>query len=187
MPGSSRFVRKYPTCACLSEQANWNYYQPDATHRYGQALYLIFLTMKIPGQQSLPLCTQTVHPAKADKQEPVNTGNGSTATQTAGLPHLHDLKRSRPAWLKQALFCDDTAVHSGKGLCQESSSSRRWEDDLSGAPHSCHRFSRELLPPTANAHLQANECTSPQLDGFVRSSAERMQRYQNQSPPVKPT
>jgi len=174
VPGSSRFVRKYPTCACLSEQANWNYYQPDATHRYGQALYLIFLTMKIPGQQSLPLCTQTVHPAKADKQEPVNTGNGSTATQTAGLPHLHDLKRSRPAWLKQALFCDDTAVHSGKGLCQESSSSRRWEDDLSGADRLPDEFRlsihRHLTHRWANDRAVAFNQVSPFTYASIRQA-----------------
>src|SRR5689334_7462216 len=91
--------------------------------------------MIIPSQQSLLLSTQAVHSAEADKQKPVNTGNGSTATQTAGLPHSHGLKRSRPAWLKQALFHDDTAVLTGKWLRlgQESSSSKRWEDDLSGA------------------------------------------------------
>ena len=138
--------------------------------------------MKISSQQSLPLCTQTVHPAEADKQKHVNTGNDSTATQTAGLPHLHDLKRSRPAWLKQALFHDDTAAQTGKRLRldQESSSSRRWEDDLSGAH--CLPDEFRLSIHRHLAYRWAND-RSVALDQIGSSTYASMRRAQLQEIP----
>ena len=87
--------------------------------------------MEIPSQSSL--YTHIALPAETDKREPVNKDNGAVVaqTQTAELGHARGVKTSRPAWLKKAMFRDDTVVQTehGPGHIQNSRSSQRWEDD----------------------------------------------------------
>lgn len=96
--------------------------------------------MKIGSQP--PLATQIVHPDETDKREPVNKHNGAAAVQTAEPTPSKSVKTSRPAWLKEAMFRDDTAVQTGNGpvRIQDSRSGPRWEDDQSGADRPVSEF-----------------------------------------------
>lgn len=93
--------------------------------------------MKIPSQQSFLLCAQTVQSAEADKQTPENTHSDSVVTQTAGLLHSHNVKRSRPAWLTEALSRTDTAVQTGADRLSDE------EFRLSMHRHLTHRWAND--------------------------------------------
>lgn len=107
----------------------------------------------------------------------MNTRNDSAAAQTAGLPHFHGVKRSRPAWLKEALFRDDTAVQTGEELRrgQDSCSSRRWDDDLSGADRLSDEFRLSIHRHLAHRWANDRSAAIDQIGSSTYASIRRAQ------------
>ena len=102
--------------------------------------------MKITTQSQSIHTAHPSHAAETNRQEAVNSHHDACAAPTATTAPPRRMKTSPPAWLKEAMFRDDTALRTEDELARTGGrhSSLPWADDQSGANRAMDAFRASL-------------------------------------------
>ena len=102
--------------------------------------------MKIATQSPSIHTIPPSHAADTSGREAVNSHHNALAPPTATPALPRGMKTSHPAWLKEAMFRDDTSVRTEDELARtgDRHSSQPWVDDQSGADRAMDAFRASL-------------------------------------------